>query len=291
MLMLVFVCILLSFAATKVGFFEKYVSLVILKLIFMQEKANTNGGRKCLLLIPNGITGANMLLGVLATYYAFSGYSPTAARLILIAAVLDFFDGFFARLLRVQSSFGKEFDSLADIVSFGVAPAAILFDILQFDYTGWELMYNHENVLPLLVFVMVVFSGVRLARFNMDSTQEKVFKGMPTPANALIVASLPLMMMELCHCSPLFHAIANTRNVLLYVVVVSVLMNMNVPMLSLKFSGAGWKDNAWRYLYLGLAITGALVILLGLGYAYGYALAYVMLLYVVYSLLFALLKK
>jgi len=240
-------------------------------------------------LVPNGITAVNLFLGMLATYYAFNGYSPTAANLIIIAAILDFFDGFSARILNAQSEFGKQFDSLADLVSFGVAPAAILYDILSFDFLGWKWMFNNENILPLFVFIIPVFSAIRLARFNIDTEQKQVFKGLPTPANALIIASFPLMMMNLCHCSPLFQEISNTRNILIYVVLVSVWMNLNIPMLSLKFKDVKIKGNLFRYLFILFTIIISILLLFVWNYEYGFVLAAVMGLYLLFSLLGAVL--
>jgi CDP-diacylglycerol--serine O-phosphatidyltransferase len=246
--------------------------------------------RSLAVFFPNMLTATNLFLGAMATYYAFTGYSPIAANLIIIAAVLDFFDGFFARLLKAQTELGKQFDSLADLISFGLAPAAILFDISSFDRSGGEWIYHNENILPFFIFVMLVFSALRLARFNIDTKQQNGFLGLPTPANALFIASLPLMMMELCPCTLFFQQIANIRNILIYVALISLLMNIPVPMLSLKMKSLKWKENAARYIFLFFVIIAVLVIYFGTSFTYPFILAFVLAFYLLYSLIVALLQ-
>ncbi len=236
------------------------------------------------------LTATNLFLGVMATYYAFTGYSPIAANLIILAAVLDFFDGFFARLLKAQTELGKQFDSLADLISFGLAPAAILFDISSFDRFGWEWIYHEENILPFFIFLLVVFSALRLAKFNIDSKQQDGFLGLPTPANALFVATLPLMMMELCPCTLFFQQIANIQNILFYVALFSLLMNIPVPMLSLKMKSFKWRENAVRYIFLFIVITAVMGIYFGTSFSYAFILAFVLAFYLFYSLIVALIQ-
>jgi CDP-diacylglycerol--serine O-phosphatidyltransferase len=137
---------------------------------------------------------------------------------------------------------------------------------------------------------MLVFSALRLARFNIDTKQQNGFLGLPTPANALFIASLPLMMMELCPCTLFFQQIANIRNILIYVALISLLMNIPVPMLSLKMKSLKWKENAARYIFLFFVIIAVLVIYFGTSFTYPFILAFVLAFYLLYSLIVALLQ-
>ncbi|MDR1950913.1 MAG: CDP-diacylglycerol--serine O-phosphatidyltransferase, partial [Bacteroidales bacterium] len=142
--------------------------------------------------LPNTITLANLFCGCLSIVATFSGQIGMAGFLIFLAAIFDFLDGFFAKLLNAQSELGKQLDSLADIVSFGVAPAMIAFRIMHVHYDKLPFEF-----FPYIAFVMVLFSALRLAKFTIDTRQTEHFIGMPTPANALFWASLPLVLMDL----------------------------------------------------------------------------------------------
>ena len=148
--------------------------------------------------IPNTITCCNLISGCIATFYAFQNEFELALLFIIIGAVFDFFDGMTARLLGVSSDFfdgmtarllgvsspiGKELDSLADDITFGFAPSAIIFGYLCSFHT-------HIFILPFLAFIMAAFSALRLAKFNLDERQALGFIGLPTPANALFWGSL-----------------------------------------------------------------------------------------------------
>ena len=133
--------------------------------------------------IPNTITCCNLISGCIATYFAFQGDFELALLFIIIGAVFDFFDGMTARLLGVSSPIGKELDSLADDITFGFAPSAIIFGYLC-------TFHIHIFTLPFLAFVMAAFSALRLAKFNLDERQALGFIGLPTPANALFWGAL-----------------------------------------------------------------------------------------------------
>ena len=134
--------------------------------------------------IPNTITCLNLISGCIATYWAFQGDYRMALLFIVIGAVFDFFDGMVARLLHVSSPIGKELDSLADDITFGFAPSAIIFSYLsQFSILNSQLM-------PFMAFIMAAFSALRLAKFNLDERQALGFIGLPTPANALFWGAL-----------------------------------------------------------------------------------------------------
>lgn len=132
-----------------------------------------------LLNIPNTITCLNLISGCIATYWAFQGDYRMALLFIVIGAVFDFFDGMVARLLHVSSPIGKELDSLADDITFGFAPSAIIFSYLS------HLTSYISPLIPYLAFIMAAFSALRLAKFNLDERQALGFIGLPTPANAL----------------------------------------------------------------------------------------------------------
>ena len=133
--------------------------------------------------IPNTITCLNLISGCIATYWAFQGIYELALLFIVIGAVFDFFDGMVARLLHVSSPIGKELDSLADDITFGFAPSAIVFDFLC-------KFHTHLFFIPYLAFIMAAFSALRLAKFNLDERQALGFIGLPTPANALFWGAL-----------------------------------------------------------------------------------------------------
>ena len=139
--------------------------------------------------IPNTITCCNLISGCIATWFAFEGDFSMALLFIVIGAVFDFFDGMMARLLHVSSPIGKELDSLADDITFGFAPSAIVFSYLC-------TFHIHLPFIPFLAFIMAAFSALRLAKFNLDERQALGFIGLPTPANALFWGSLVLGLQE-----------------------------------------------------------------------------------------------
>ena len=191
--------------------------------------------------IPNFITCLNLFSGCVAAYLAFKGNYQGAFFAILLAAVFDFFDGFAARLLKAYSPMGKELDSLADMVSFGLAPGAIVFSLLT------EAGINEW--VPFLGFLIPVFSGLRLAKFNIDERQTTSFIGLPVPANAIFWAGIVYSF------SPL---LLNFSWILLILIgVFSYLLVSELPMFSLKFKNVTWKDNQTQYFFL----MGCVVIL------------------------------
>lgn len=211
--------------------------------------------------IPNTLTLLNLAFGCISIVLAFSGDLRLSAIFLLLAFHADIFDGFAARLLRVQSSVGKELDSLADIVSFGVAPAMILF-IMLLDRTGvtaFSFSLPAGDLLILLSpFLLPVFAALRLARFNIDENQKDKFIGLPTPANALMVMSLPLIAYRQPD-SFLLDWFAGSEAIIIYAVVVSLLMVAPIELYGLKPEGFSWKKNKFRFAFLAL---GLLIILL-----------------------------
>lgn len=230
--------------------------------------------RKIIASIPNTITLLNLLCGCVASYAAFSGMLHAAFWLIVLAAVFDFLDGFAARLLHAYSPMGKELDSLADMVSFGFAPSAIVFDLML-------ATAPNEN-LALLAFVIALFSALRLAKFNIDERQSDSFIGMPTPACALFFASLPY---SLEHIVPMLPAdsVQTIIFVALSILAVgfSALLVCEIPMFSFKFKNFGLRNNAFRYVF---AIFSVIMIVL----LKEMALAVVILCYILSSIVLAL---
>ena len=190
--------------------------------------------------IPNTITCCNLVSGCIATYWAFCGAWDWALLFIVVGAAFDFFDGLSARLLGVSSAIGKELDSLADDITFGFAPAAIIFDFLK---SGAEHLPCHY--LPFVAFIMAAFSALRLAKFNLDERQAMGFIGLPTPANALFWGALIVGAGEGLAASPYgYYA------VFVGIFVSCYLLIAEIPMFALKFKHWGWKGNEIKYIFL-----------------------------------------
>lgn len=198
-----------------------------------------------LLTLPNILTLCNLLCGAAAAVSALRfGDLQWPLLFIVMAAVFDFLDGFAARLFKSYSPLGKELDSLADCVSFGFAPSAILLNI--YEASGGVEPWGY------LVFVLAAFSALRLAKFNIDENQSTQFIGMPTPAAALMVASSGYLVGTGMYA-------VNPWFAVLLAFVLSYLLVCKVPMFALKFKHYGFRGNEVRYLFAGCAVV-ALVI-------------------------------
>lgn len=201
--------------------------------------------------IPNSVTCLNLFSGCLGIVFAFQGNLIWASYAIVIAAVFDFFDGMLARLLKAYSEIGKELDSLADMVSFGVLPSVIIYQLFalspQTDFWDEWLSYS--------AFIIAVFSALRLAKFNIDTRQSENFIGLPTPANALLIASFPLIIGD----SNTYFAglILNQWFLVIFSIIMSLLLVAEVPLISLKFKSLNFKKNMLRYI---LIITSVLLL-------------------------------
>ena len=203
--------------------------------------------------IPNTITCLNLISGCIATYWAFQQDYRLALLFIVIGAVFDFFDGMVARLLHVSSPIGKELDSLADDITFGFAPSAIVFSYLCSLYAGngprcmspLELPFLFTGGIASIAFVMAAFSALRLAKFNLDERQAMGFIGLPTPANALFWGSLIVGAGD--WLSTLNYA---PGIILLGTFVSCYLLIAEIPMFALKFKTWGWKGNEVKYIFL-----------------------------------------
>jgi len=201
--------------------------------------------------IPNTITCCNLISGCIATYWAFCGIYDTALLFIIIGAVFDFFDGMSARLLGVSSPIGKELDSLADDITFGFAPSAIVFDFLKQGVA--ELPWHY---LIYAAFIMAAFSALRLAKFNLDERQALGFIGLPTPANALFWGALIVGAGDWISTLPYAPCI-----ILLGTFISCYLLIAEIPMFALKFKHWGWKGNEIKYIFILSCIP--LLLLLG----------------------------
>ena len=226
--------------------------------------------------IPSFITCLAILAGCMSIAASVKNNLTLAGYFILIAALFDFLDGMFARLLGAITAFGKQLDSLADAVNFGVAPAMIVF------YLMMDSLQNHPEIEGFAYyvfyyspFIIVIFAILRLAKFNVDVTQTKNFKGLPTPATALFVASLGIYSEKPSNL-PLKELTGNMWFLLMVVMILSLLMVTGISMFSLKFENFSFKNNWSRYVLLVSSLM--MIIFLGLP---GIALAII--LYIILS--------
>lgn len=194
--------------------------------------------------IPNTLTCCNLMSGCIATGAAFHGNMEWAVIMIIIGAVFDFFDGMSARLLHVSSPIGKELDSLADVVTFGVAPSAMIFYMFsQVVYP--DFLEPLRSILPYSAFLMAAFSALRLAKFNLDERQTSYFIGLPTPANALFWGSLIIG-----NRGFLISEKFNAAFLFLFMLLFCFLLVAELPLFALKFKNLSWKDNKIKYVFL-----------------------------------------
>ena len=201
--------------------------------------------------LPNAITCANLFSGCVGILFAFQGNLVVAAYAIFLAAIFDFFDGFASRVLNSQSFIGKDLDSLADMVSFGVLPSAIMYELLlQAPQIG-----SVSNWLNFTAFLIPVFSALRLAKFNSDTRQAESFIGLPTPANAILIASIPLILLQY---EALKRYILNPYGLICFIIVMCILLVAEIPLMSLKFKNSDFNKNFYRYLLL---LVSAILIL------------------------------
>jgi CDP-diacylglycerol--serine O-phosphatidyltransferase len=224
-------------------------------------------------LIPNTLTSLNVFSGCLAIIFGYEGEFELAACCIAAGTVFDFFDGMSARLLGVNSPLGKELDSLADMTTFGIAPAMMVYSML---YDAVPYMTSSETLItyvPLAAFLLAIFSALRLAKFNIDERQTTSFIGLPTPANALFWIGF-----SLAYTDDNLGFLGSPVVILLLVCLMSWLLVSEVPMFSFKFKDLSWAHNRVRYIFLPIAVAS--LALLGAA-----GLAVVIILYVITSLL------
>lgn len=221
--------------------------------------------------IPNIITSLNLLCGCLAILFVVSGDLVIASFLVIIGMFFDFFDGLAARLLHVQSEIGVQLDSLADMVSFGVVPGLVMFQLLnkamvpQVLETGFETTESIKGLehgmsfIPFIGMLIIIASAYRLAKFNIDSRQTTSFIGLPTPANTLLIISLPLIFQY--QYTPFIESIIFNQWFLIALTIISsFLLNAEIPLFALKFKSWGFKSNKLRYLFLAISLVAIIIL-------------------------------
>lgn len=208
--------------------------------------------------VPNTITLLNLTSGIVSVYFGVKGdpHSLTMAGFfIFIAAVFDFFDGFAARMLNAKSPIGMQLDSLSDMVSFGVAPGFILYQMITLSHGNPVPEEGGIDFLPFIALLVPLMSALRLAKFNIDENQTVSFRGLPTPALALLIASLPIIRQELYPERQLFYMfITNTYFLVGVAILGSLVLVSKFPMFALKFTSFGWKANMIKYIFLIISL-------------------------------------
>lgn len=245
--------------------------------------------------IPNIITSLNILCGCVAILFAVSGDLITAAIFVFLGIFFDFFDGLAARLLKAQSEIGLQLDSLADVITSGVAPGIVMFQLLNESISGIGITAFSEasssmawygmkfSFFPLIGLLIVVASAYRLAKFNVDTRQTTGFIGLPTPANALLILSFPLIL-EFQYSEFAETIILNQWFLIGITLLSCILLNAEIPLFALKFKTWDYKSNAVRYVFL--ILCAVLLVLLKF-----LAIPFIILLYIFLSLFWKLPKK
>ncbi len=220
--------------------------------------------------IPNIITSLNLLCGCVAVLFAVSGDLVAAAVFVFLGIFFDFFDGFAARLLKAQSEVGLQFDSLADSITSGLAPGIVMVQLLSKSLTGEYFSItqvfssNGANnsiylLLPLIGLLIVVASGYRLAKFNVDTRQTDSFIGLPTPANALLILSFALIL-ELQPANWSDAIILNRWFLIGMTLLSCVLLNAEIRLFALKFKTWDMRSNARRYIFLVFCLVSSVLL-------------------------------
>ena len=226
--------------------------------------------------IANFVTSLNLLCGCIGIGMVFMDRHDMAAYLIGLAAVFDFMDGMVARLLHIKSEFGKELDSLADVVSFGVLPGIIMFSMLEKAFRETE---GIGHFVPFIAFIIPVFSALRLAKFNIDTRQTDSFIGLPTPANAIFFASIPLILLHQPEQTSLISYILGNPGILIILILLfSFLLVAPLPLFSMKFKDLSWSGNHMQYILIGSSV----ILLIFLQYL---AIPIILLLYILLSII------
>ncbi len=217
--------------------------------------------------IPNLITLLNVFCGCVATVFAVLNQLDLAALFVFMGIVFDWFDGLAARILDVRSELGLQLDSLADMITSGLVPGVVMFQLLGMSMNGgWNLEFSatpSESVLwiggaftplPFVGFLITLASAYRLAKFNIDENQATSFIGLPTPANALLILSLPLILMYQ-HNDLLNELILNQWFLISLTLISAYLLNSNITLFALKFKNWSFQENALRYTFIIVSLV------------------------------------
>lgn len=247
--------------------------------------------------IPNSITLTNLLCGALSIYFLYVSENILLPSIfILLGAIFDFFDGLTARLLKVTSAIGKELDSLADVVTFGLAPSLITVEVLKDSLIANHYSLLIANVLCLIPLFMALMSAYRLANFNVDERQSVNFIGLPTPANALLWLSLPVLSYlsnQKIHLWGIYQEglyasvvdiLLNPWFIIIFSIIMGVMLIAPVDMFSFKFKNFTWQDNKVRFLFLVISIL--LIFVFNC-----FAIPLIVLMYIIISLISNFIKK
>jgi CDP-diacylglycerol--serine O-phosphatidyltransferase len=207
--------------------------------------------------IPNFLTCLNLFCGCIAVVLVFRNHLEWSGYLVFVAAFFDLMDGMAARKLNVASPIGKELDSLADVISFGFVPGAILFKMMQLNIDSVSENENLNTFLQFFPFVITIFSALRLAKFNIDTRQTNSFLGLPTPANTLLIVSFPLILAN--DDFNLSNLLLSPWFIIVITILQSALMVSELPLIALKFKNFSWKENSYQYI---LVIISAILLIL-----------------------------
>lgn len=227
---------------------------------------------KLLRHIPNTLTCANLICGCIGIVFTFIKGPLSGAWFVWAACVFDFLDGFSARLLKASSPIGKELDSLADVVSFGALPAMVMYQLLNEATLNYSLDGAWGYYLPFFAFSITAFSALRLAKFNIDENQSESFIGLPTPANALLITSLPYLV------SPFNFIISSEWSLIVITILSSLILVAPIRLFALKMKSLQWKDNKVQFTFIAISV-------LLLAFWQAAALPFVILLYILASLI------
>jgi CDP-diacylglycerol--serine O-phosphatidyltransferase len=219
--------------------------------------------------LPNFLTCCNLVCGCFGIVFCLENRGIPVAYFVLAAGVFDFFDGFAARWLKVSSPIGKELDSLADMISFGLLPSIVMYKMIG--------LVTDNSLLPYVAFLIAVCSALRLAIFNVDETQHDSFKGLNTPANTIFITSLPFV------TGPIGDWIQQPWVLITITIVFSLFMVSRIDIIAFKFKDFSWSNNKLRFTFLAVAVL--LLALLGKS-----ALSLVILIYIAFSLVGKALK-
>ncbi len=216
--------------------------------------------------IPNLVTLLNLLCGCIAVIFSVNSSFIAASIFVFLGIFFDFFDGLLARKLNVQSDLGIQLDSLADMVTSGLVPGIIMFKLISTTVEApdfatqndWNAIIDWQGLqfapIALIGFCITLASAYRLAKFNIDEDQQSYFKGLPTPANTLLILSIPLIL-EFQNSKTITDVILNTWFLILLTILSCYLLNSKVKLFALKFKNLGFSDNAFRYLLIGLSFV------------------------------------
>lgn len=234
--------------------------------------------------IPNFITSLNLLCGVLAVTFSFRGEEIWAVYCVLASALFDFLDGFSARLLKAYSPMGKELDSLADLISFGMVPAVLIMNRYERilgvvnDGNAFQTTLSFLSYFPLII---VLFSALRLAKFNIDTRQSSGFIGLPTPANALLIIGL----IHFTNVNTIFETIEYNLWFWPFLsLILSILLVAEIPMFSLKFKSLKWRENITVYSFIIFGLFTAVIFVI-FSFVWSGWVALIFISYIIFNLL------